>query len=106
MAVVGDIPASKLLADELELAQAVQQLSEHTPHTLAGAATHVAAVAADALSCEIGAVLLRIDGQTHVNGAGPAWDAIADDAADHRRRSTPSPTAPPADRSSSRTSPR
>ena len=81
VAVVGDIPASKLLADELELAQAVQQLSEHTPHILAGAATHVAAVAADALSCEIGAVLLRIDGQTHVNGAGPAWDSIADDAA-------------------------
>jgi diguanylate cyclase (GGDEF)-like protein len=80
VAVVGDIPASKLLADELELAQAVQQLSEHTPHTLAGAATHVAAVAADALSCEIGAVLLRIDGQTHVNGAGPAWDSVADDA--------------------------
>jgi diguanylate cyclase (GGDEF)-like protein len=80
VAVVGDIPASKLLADELELAEAVQQLSAHTPHTLAGAATHVAAVAADALSCEIGAVLLRIDSETHVNGAGPAWDSVADDA--------------------------
>ena len=105
VAVVGDIPASKLLADELELAQAVQQLSEHTPHTLAGAATHVAAVAADALSCEIGAVLLRIEGQTHVNGAGPAWDSIADDAPSSGH-SMLSPTALRAGRSSSRTLPR
>lgn len=79
VAVVGDIPASKLLADELELIQAVQQLSEYVPASLAEAAEHAAAVAADALSCEIGVVLLRHENQTHVFGAGAAWASVADD---------------------------
>jgi diguanylate cyclase (GGDEF)-like protein len=79
VAAVGEIPPSKLLADELELVQAVQQLNGSAPTTLAEAATHVAEVAADALSCEIGAVLLRHEGMTHVHGAGPAWSGMADD---------------------------
>ncbi len=79
VAEVGDIPASKLLADELELIQAIQQLNELAPTSLAEAATHAAAVAADALSCEIGVVLLRHEDRTHVHGAGPAWASVADD---------------------------
>jgi diguanylate cyclase (GGDEF)-like protein len=79
VALIGDVPSSKLLADELELVQAVQQLNEFTPRSLAEAATHAAAVAADALSCEIGVVLLHRDGMAHVHGAGSAWSAMADD---------------------------
>lgn len=80
LAMIGDVPSAKLLADELELVQAVQQLNEFTPRSLAEAATHAAAVAADALSCEIGVVLLNRDGESQVHGAGSAWTAMADDA--------------------------
>ena len=76
---VGEIPSSKLLADELELSEAERQLTDHTPHSLAEAAAHVAETAADALSCEIGAVLLQRDGATEVHGAGAAWSKVADD---------------------------
>jgi diguanylate cyclase (GGDEF)-like protein len=79
VAAMGDIPPSKLLADELELVQAVRQLTDHVPRTVADTATHVAAVAADALACEIGAVLLNIAGETQVHGAGSAWPALVDD---------------------------
>ena len=79
VAEVGDIPAAKLLADELELIQAVQQLNQLAPTSLAEAAVHAAAVAADALSCEIGVILLRHEDRTHVYGAGPAWASVADD---------------------------
>lgn len=79
VAMVGDVAPSKLLADELELVHAVRQLTDHVPRTLAETATHVAMVAADALSCEIGAVLLQIDGRPRVYGAGPAWTTMADD---------------------------
>jgi len=79
IATVGEIPSSKLLADELELAEAVRLLTDHTPRSLADAAAHVAEVAADALSCEIGVVLLQRDGATEVHGAGAAWDSMADD---------------------------
>jgi len=79
VAVVGEVAPSKLLADELELVHAVRQLSDHVPQTLAETATHVAIVAADSLSCEIGAVLLHHDGRPHVYGAGSAWNTMADD---------------------------
>ena len=79
MAAVGEVSPSKLLADELELVQAVRQLTDHVPRTLAETATHVASVASDSLSCEIAAVLLHHRGQPHVYGAGAAWQAVADD---------------------------
>ncbi|HEY6609444.1 MAG TPA: GGDEF domain-containing protein, partial [Candidatus Limnocylindria bacterium] len=79
VAAIGEIPPSKLLADELELVQAVRQLTDHTPRSLADTARHVAEVAADALSCEIGAVLMRHDGRTNVHGAGAAWAAMEAD---------------------------
>ena len=79
IAAVGEVPPSKLLADELELADAVRQLTDHTPRSLAEAASHIAEVAADSLSCEIGAVLFQRDGHTEVHGAGSAWPALAED---------------------------
>lgn len=79
VALVGDIPPAKLLADELEVVQAVQQLNEFVPRSLVEAATHAARVAADALSCEIGVVLLRRGDETEVHGAGAAWATMAED---------------------------
>lgn len=81
VASVGEIPPSKLLADELELAEAVRQLTDHTSPSLTEAARHIAEVAADALSCEIGAVLLHHGGRTAVHGAGSAWSTASDDDA-------------------------
>lgn len=79
IATVGEIPPSKLLADELELAEAVRLLTDHTPRSLADAAAHVAEIAADALSCEIGVVLLQREGVTEVHGAGAAWASMDGD---------------------------
>lgn len=76
---VGDIPPSKLLADELEVVEAIRQLTDHLPTTLTETATHAASVAADALAAEIGVVLLSRGDETRVFGAGSAWPAIADD---------------------------
>lgn len=55
---VGGVPSSKLLADELEVVDAVRQLMAYRPETLAGTARHVADVAAGALSCDFAAVLV------------------------------------------------
>ena len=79
VAAISEIPSSKLLADELELVQAVRQLTRHAPTTIEETAIHVATVAADALACEIGVVLLNDAGSTRVYGAGSAWPAMADD---------------------------
>lgn len=79
MAAVGEVSPSKLLADELELVHAVRQLTDHVPRTLAETATHVATVAADALACEIGAVVLNHGGRPQVYGAGAAWSSMTED---------------------------
>lgn len=76
---IGEVSPSKLLADELELAEAVRLLTDHTPRSLADAAAHVAEVAADALSCEIGVVLLQRGEVTEVHGAGVAWASMDGD---------------------------
>jgi diguanylate cyclase (GGDEF)-like protein len=80
IASVGEVSPSKVLADELELSEAVRQLTDHAASSLADAARHVAEVAADSLSCEIGVVLLHRDGRTDIHGAGPAWPMLAGDA--------------------------
>jgi len=81
VAAIGDVPPSKLLADELEVVHAVRQLTDHAPRTVAETAAHVADVASDALACEIGVVLLLHDGETKVHGGGPAWADLAGDKA-------------------------
>lgn len=79
VAAVGDVAPSKLLADELEIVHAVRQLMDHRSQTVAETAAHVANVAADALSCEIGVVLMLQDGNTVVHGGGSSWEQMADD---------------------------
>lgn len=59
VAACGTIPAEKLLADELEVVHAVRALMSRRPETVAATAHHLAAVASDALSCDIGVVLVR-----------------------------------------------
>jgi diguanylate cyclase (GGDEF)-like protein len=55
---VGGIPSSKLLADELEVVDAVRTLMGYRPETIAATARHVAEVAATSLSCDFAAVLV------------------------------------------------
>ena len=57
-ATVGDISSAKLLADELEVVDAVRKLMQYRPETLRETALHVAEVAGTALSCEFAAVLI------------------------------------------------
>ncbi len=76
-AACGDIPSAKLLADELEVVHAVRQLMEYRPESLVETASHVAAVAADALGCEIGVVMVSDRGRTVIGGAGSGWPSIA-----------------------------
>ena len=56
---IHEIPAGKTEADALELRQAVKALEAMDTSTLEGAAAQLAGLAARALSCEFGAVLLN-----------------------------------------------
>ena len=67
---VGGVPASKLLADELEVVDAVRQLMAFRPETPAGTARHIAEVAAAALSCDFAAVLVPTPGGSVVEVSG------------------------------------
>lgn len=58
VAACGEVSSEKLLADELEVVHAVRALMDFQPVSVLGAARHIATVAAEALSCEIGAVLV------------------------------------------------
>ncbi len=58
VAEAGGISSSKLLADELEVVDAVRQLMAFRPETVAVTAKHIADVAAAALSCDFAAVLV------------------------------------------------
>ena len=57
------VPPDKLLADELEVVQAIRDMMDCRAETLAEVARHVATRAADPLSCEVGAVLVRANGR-------------------------------------------
>ena len=59
VAACGEVSSEKLLADELEVVHAVRALMDFRPVSVLGTARHIATVAAEALSCEIGAVLVR-----------------------------------------------
>jgi diguanylate cyclase (GGDEF)-like protein len=67
---VGGVPASKLLADELEVVDAVRQLMAFRPETPAATARHIADVAAAALSCDFAAVLVPTPGGSVVEVSG------------------------------------
>jgi diguanylate cyclase (GGDEF)-like protein len=57
------VAPDKLLADELEVVQAVRDLMDCRPESVAETARHIAARSADPLSCEVGAVLVRSQGR-------------------------------------------
>ena len=76
-AACGDIPSSKLLADELEVVHAVRQLMEYRPETIAATAAHVGTAAATALGCEVGVVLFRDGERSVIAGGGTAWARIS-----------------------------
>lgn len=59
VAEIGGIPTSKLLADELEVVDAIRQLMAYRPDTLRETARHIAEISAAALSCDFAAVLVR-----------------------------------------------
>ena len=84
VAAIGDVSSAKLLADELEVVDAVRQLMHYRPEHVRGTARHIAEVAAGALSCEFAAVMLRAPegllveqaGVVHAEGADP--DVVAE----------------------------
>lgn len=76
-AACGDVPSSKLLADELEVVHAVRELMDYRPDGVAATARHVGSMAAAALSCEIGMVLVEDGDRVVIDGGGPAWEQIA-----------------------------
>jgi hypothetical protein len=57
-ALIGETPPSKALADDLEVAQAARDVAETAGGSLEEVAESIATSAAQALSCEFGAVLL------------------------------------------------
>jgi diguanylate cyclase (GGDEF)-like protein len=63
------IPASKLLADELELVHTLRALMAYRPENVEDTLGHVAQVAAAALSCDVAIVRVVRDGRT-MNGSG------------------------------------
>jgi len=58
------VSPAKLLADELELVHAIRGLMEYRPERVADTARHIAATTAEALSCEVGVVLVVVHGTT------------------------------------------
>ncbi|HET7520870.1 MAG TPA: GGDEF domain-containing protein [Candidatus Limnocylindria bacterium] len=78
VAAVDDVSSSKLLADELEVVDAVRQLMQYRPETVRDTARHVAEVAAGALSCEFAAVLMRTPDGPMVERAGASPEECAD----------------------------
>jgi len=75
----GDIPTSKLLADELEVVHAVRTLMDYRPESVAETAEHIASVAAEAMGCDVGAVLVNRGDATIIGAGGPAWAGCSDD---------------------------
>ncbi len=75
---VGGIPSSKLLADELEVVDAVRKLMDYRPEALAATARHVADVAAASLSCDFAAVLVPGPEGTVVSVSGIDADDCQD----------------------------
>lgn len=78
VAAVGDVSSAKLLADELEVVDAVRKLMQYRPETLRDTARHVAEVAGAALSCEFAAVLMSTPDGPMVERAGATREECDD----------------------------
>ena len=72
------VPPDKLLADELEVVQAVRDMMDSRAQTVEETARHVATRAADPLSCEVGAVLFRSNGRLIAEVVTRDWPARLD----------------------------
>jgi len=72
------VPPDKLLADELEVVQAVRDLMDVQPESVELTARHIAERSADPLSCEVGAVLVRANGRLVAEVVTRDWPAILD----------------------------
>ena len=78
VAELGQVAPAKLLADELEIVHAIRHLMEYRPERVADTARHIAAKAAEPLSCEVGAVLVRHDGRLVAEVITRDWPAVLD----------------------------
>ena len=72
------VPPDKLLADELEVVQAIRDLMDSDGETVEDVARHIATRAADPLSCEVGAVLVRSNGRLVAEVVTRDWPAKLD----------------------------
>lgn len=75
------VSAEKLLADELEVVQAVRDLMDCPARSVEETARHIAIRSADPLSCEVGAVLVRSNGRLVAEVVTRDWPARLDAAA-------------------------
>jgi diguanylate cyclase (GGDEF)-like protein len=62
------VPADKLLADELEVVEALRSLMAYRPETVRETLRHVAYVAARALSCDVALIRVERDGEGLIEG--------------------------------------
>ncbi len=76
VAEVQQVSPARLLADELEVANAIRDLIEYRPERVVETARHIAAKAAEPLSCEVGAVLLHYNGQLVAEVVTRNWQGI------------------------------
>jgi diguanylate cyclase (GGDEF)-like protein len=72
------VSPEKLLADELEVVQAVRDLMDCQPEAVESTARHIAERSADPLSCEVGAVLVRANGRLVAEVVTRDWPATLD----------------------------
>ena len=72
------VSPAKLLADELEVVHAIRDLMDYRPEELVATARHIATKAAEPLSCEVGAVLVRHDSELVAEVVTRDWPAVLD----------------------------
>jgi diguanylate cyclase (GGDEF)-like protein len=73
VAELGTIPPAKLLADELEVVEAIRQIMDFRAVNVRDTARHIAIRTAEPLSCEVGAVLVQHDATTVTELATRDW---------------------------------
>lgn len=75
------VSPAKLLTDELEVVHAIRDLMEYHPERIAETARHIAGKAAESLSCDVGAVLVRHHDQLIAEVITRDWPAHLDASA-------------------------
>lgn len=78
VAAAGEVPAAKLLADELEVVNAIRGLIEYRPVNVAETSRHIARQAARMLSCELGVVVVRRGERALTETYTHGWEATVD----------------------------